>query len=132
MDGERFWPKLVGSEEEVRKERKEWEEGVRKGVWKSYGEFFTSPLLLFLSFLLFSLFLYYLLVWREKKELSTRENFKEGFFFAILLYLLLCAFSLKDSVILRPHPMFWRMVKGATFLYTAGLVFLLFLVTAPL
>lgn len=58
--------------------------------------------------------------------LDTQTNFIKGFTFAICVYLLVCSWQLRDSLLVRPHPVFWRIVKGLSFLYFFGLVWLIF------
>ena len=41
------------------------------------------------------------------------------------LFLVYCVTQLRDSMMLRPHPAFWRLVHGCCILYLLGLVFML-------
>jgi len=50
---------------------------------------------------------------------------KLGIFVAAVVFLCYCGIQLRDSVLLRPHPSFWRVVHGVGILYLLGLVFLL-------
>jgi phosphatidylserine synthase 2 len=43
---------------------------------------------------------------------------------AALVFLAYCALQLRDSLLLRPHPVVWRLVHGAGLLYLLGLVYL--------
>jgi phosphatidylserine synthase 2 len=45
---------------------------------------------------------------------------------AVVVYLLVCSWQLRDSLLVRPHPVFWRIIKGLSFLYCFGLVWLVF------
>merc|ERR1712166_711971 len=53
-------------------------------------------------------------------------NAWRGLGFAVLVYLLICSWQLRDSLLVRPHPVFWRVVKGLAFLYLVSLVWLVF------
>eukprot|EP01091_Cochliopodium_minus_P018845 TRINITY_DN773_c0_g1_i1.p1 TRINITY_DN773_c0_g1~~TRINITY_DN773_c0_g1_i1.p1 ORF type:complete len:362 (+),score=40.83 TRINITY_DN773_c0_g1_i1:237-1322(+) len=54
---------------------------------------------------------------------SIRSNTIKGLWVAIIIYMIFCAFQMKDSCVYRPHPILWRMVKGLFILYCAGLIF---------
>jgi hypothetical protein len=53
-------------------------------------------------------------------------NMWRGVGFAVATYLLVCSWQLRDSLLVRPHPVFWRVIKGLAFLYVFGLIFFLF------
>jgi phosphatidylserine synthase 2 len=57
---------------------------------------------------------------------DSRSNALLGFYFALFVYLIVAANQFRDSLLLRPHPVFWRLVKAFSFLYLFGLVWLLF------
>lgn len=57
---------------------------------------------------------------------DSRSNALMGFYFTIAVYLIVCACQLRDSLLARPHPVFWRLIKGLAFLYCFGLVWLAF------
>lgn len=50
---------------------------------------------------------------------------RRGIILASLLFLVYCCINLRDSLLLRPHPIIWRIVHGCGILYVAGLSFLL-------
>lgn len=58
--------------------------------------------------------------------LNTVENGRRGLGFAVLVYLIICSWQLRDSLLVRPHPVFWRIIKGLGFLYVFGLMWLVF------
>jgi hypothetical protein len=39
-------------------------------------------------------------------------NVWRGIGFATVVYLIVCSWQLRDSLLVRPHPVFWRVVKG--------------------
>ena len=53
-------------------------------------------------------------------------NGRRGLGFAVLVYLIICSWQLRDSLLVRPHPVFWRLIKGLAFLYLFSLVWLSF------
>lgn len=56
----------------------------------------------------------------------TDSNIFLGVVVALAAYLLLCSFQLRDSLLVRPHPVFWRLVKGLVFAYFLVLIWLIF------
>ena len=50
---------------------------------------------------------------------------RRGVALASLMFLVYCSINLRDSLLLRPHPILWRVIHGAGILYVAGLSFLL-------
>lgn len=59
-------------------------------------------------------------------SVDQRTNALRGFYAAVLVYLVVAACQFRDSLLIRPHPVFWRLVKGLAFLYAFGLVWMLF------
>lgn len=57
---------------------------------------------------------------------DAHANGLRGLGAAIVVYLLVCSWQLRDSLLVRPHPVFWRIIKGLAFLYCFGLVWLIF------
>jgi phosphatidylserine synthase 2 len=50
---------------------------------------------------------------------------RRGLAAVALVFLLYCSIQLRDSLLLRPHPIVWRLVHGAGVLYLAALVYML-------
>ena len=50
---------------------------------------------------------------------------RRGLFTVAACFLVYCSIQLRDSLLLRPHPIVWRIVHGASLLYLLGLGFLL-------
>jgi phosphatidylserine synthase 2 len=62
-----------------------------------------------------------------RRRFSLEENIKRGLFAMISIFLTFCLVQLRDGVMRRPHPAFWRLVTGVGILYLMALIFLLFL-----
>lgn len=57
---------------------------------------------------------------------NVNANGLRGLGFSVIVYLLICSWQLRDSLLVRPHPVVWRVVKGLSFLYLVSLVWLTF------
>ena len=53
------------------------------------------------------------------------EKRRRGIMLASVSFLVYCSINLRDSMLLRPHPIIWRVVHGCGILYLLGLSFLL-------
>lgn len=69
------------------------------------------------------LLLYHAFVLPETDDVLQRS--RRGVFLASIIFLVYCSIHLRDSMMLRPHPIFWRVVHGCGILYLLGLSFLL-------
>ncbi len=49
---------------------------------------------------------------------SALSNVWRGAGFATVVYLIVCSWQLRDSLLVRPHPVFWRLVKGERLIRT--------------
>lgn len=63
---------------------------------------------------------------RNPADFSAEHNIKLGATALALAFLVYCAFQLRDGLLVRPHPAFWRVVQGTGILYMMFLTFLLF------
>jgi len=61
-----------------------------------------------------------------RRTYSMEQNVKNGLCFGIFVFLMYCVAQLRDGVMRRPHPAFWRLVTGVGIVYLMILVFLLF------
>ena len=65
---------------------------------------------------------------RNDEELDLERNVKRGIVAVVCISLAFCSVQLRDSlVMIRPHPVVWRLVTGMALLYWLFCVFLLFL-----
>jgi hypothetical protein len=48
-----------------------------------------------------------------------------GLLSVVSAFLGYCAFQMRDSILIRPHPMFWRMIHGMGILYLLFMIYLL-------
>ncbi len=106
----------------LERERAVFEQEYNKSV-PSYVSWMVHPYGVS-SFLAFSAISFWLAVYAESAD--SRTNALRGFYFALLVYLVVMACQLRDSLLIRPHPVFWRIVKALAFLYCFGMVWLMF------
>ncbi|KAL0478103.1 phosphatidylserine synthase [Acrasis kona] len=66
----------------------------------------TVLLLLIISIVYFSFI-------KDDAALTTEQTTKRGIVAVVAVFLVYCAVQLRDGIILRPHPAFWRVVTGA-------------------
>lgn len=106
-------------------------EDTKKGDAPSKGPFLTEPfieafykphtatiLILAIASLTYFAFL--------RETFTYEQNVKRGITAMILMFLTYCFAQLRDGVMRRPHPAFWRLVTGVGIVYLMALVFLLF------
>ena len=61
-----------------------------------------------------------------RRTFSPEENIKRGLVAMVFIFLTYCFAQLRDGVMRRPHPAFWRLVTGVGIVYLMALIFLLF------
>ncbi|CEL91942.1 unnamed protein product [Vitrella brassicaformis CCMP3155] len=57
---------------------------------------------------------------------DTRKNVTAGLLAGIAMFLVFAMVQLPDGILIRPHPVIWRAVKGVSILYLFLVIFLLF------
>ncbi|KAG0591947.1 hypothetical protein KC19_1G214000 [Ceratodon purpureus] len=73
-----------------------------------------------------------LLVWAsgalqsEEHDLDTVTNYKRGVWATIAVFLGYCLLQAPSTILIRPHPAFWRFIHGIAVVYLVFLTFLLF------
>jgi len=55
---------------------------------------------------------------------TTEDNLRYSVLGCSVAFLLYCALQLRDGMLIRPHPVLWRVVNGAAILYLMILVFI--------
>jgi len=55
---------------------------------------------------------------------TSEENLKAGILACCIAFLLYCVLQLRDGMLIRPHPIFWRLVNGMSIIYLMGLIFI--------
>ncbi|KAL7067853.1 phosphatidyl serine synthase family protein [Cryptosporidium serpentis] len=58
--------------------------------------------------------------------ISTRQRIILGIYGSVIFFLVFAILQLPDSIMRRPHPIFWRFLLGLSILYLSFLIFLLF------
>lgn len=80
-----------------------------------------------ISFLLASLgVMLYFAFLQFSDTMPTETNVKRGITASVVFFIVYCGVQLKDGILLRPHPAFWRLVTGVGLVYLFALIFLLF------
>jgi phosphatidylserine synthase 2 len=85
-------------------------------LYKAHTVLWLQALVVFLSYFTYT-----------RTDDDTGKNLKLGILFAIFTFVFISAVHLPNSVYLsRPHPVFWRMLQGLSYVYLTLLVFVLF------
>lgn len=110
-------------EEQILKERAMFTQ-LYNSELPSFVNMFIHPYSISVMIGIFSIMAYYAI--NLPLTSNPLSNFYKGFFAALTVYLLICACNLRDTLLVRPHPVFWRMIKGLAYAYMLFTVWLLF------
>lgn len=88
-------------------------------------EFLYRPHTVTAGIVLFLWVVYAAFVYAPAYAHTQDDRIRLGFVCTALVFLGYCMVQMRDSLILRPHPAFWRVVHGAGILYLLALVVLL-------
>lgn len=61
---------------------------------------------------------------QEQEGMDRMQSWAQGMQACACCFLLYATLQFRDSILMRPHPAFWRFVHGAAIIYFLGLVFL--------
>eukprot|EP01130_Rhizamoeba_saxonica_P017940 TRINITY_DN8846_c0_g1_i2.p1 TRINITY_DN8846_c0_g1~~TRINITY_DN8846_c0_g1_i2.p1 ORF type:complete len:218 (-),score=26.11 TRINITY_DN8846_c0_g1_i2:663-1316(-) len=89
-----------------------------------YAKWLKQPRSLTVLFIGFSVLIYFAFTRSDNSD--TFRNTQLGIGASAAVFLFYSMLQLKDGLFVRPHPMIWRLVKGASVLYLMFLAFLLF------
>ena len=90
---------------------------------EDYSKFFTLP------HNLLSLFIYCGIIYYFANSMTYFDNedsTKRGLLFGVISFIVWGCLYLPDSILRRPHPLFWRFMLSLSLVYLAAITFLLF------
>ena len=60
----------------------------------------------------------------DQSDLDEKQSWAQATQAVCLVFLVYAALQFRDGILLRPHPVFWRLIHGMAIIYLLGLVFL--------
>lgn len=61
---------------------------------------------------------------QDQEHMDRQASWAAGTLACVACFLLYATLQFRDSILMRPHPAFWRFIHGAAIIYFLGLVFL--------